>query len=394
MNPRASARLLLVLTAALPCAPLLASPGGDKDEPPKATPYKEQFKDEVLVKGARAPTKDVEVVYEGFDKVDWKSKAGSPGTRPAAEVVSIRYADAPVPFTKGMDAFRAGRWSDAETEFRGVRSAIDAGKARRFWEARATAYIGECRRRQGTRDHIPSRLKEASQSFQDALKLDPKSPILDLAYLGLADCQAAASDWDGAFKTLDDFRKIALDGGRPVWEGRSRLSRGRLLELKGEAGGAATEYADLARFAEQAAPKAPADGPERRELDYLRVQGLVSQGWALFGRAEKTRSPADVDQARKLFEGLPAATAGSPAGRASAANGAGALLLLDGKAQKALEKFVEVEVTMFQVPDEVARALWYKSKAYEALGNGPGREQAMKDLSEYYPSSEWAVRAR
>ena len=81
-------------------------------------------------------------------------------------------------------------------------------------------------------------------------------------------------------------------------------------------------------------------------------------------------------------------------GRAAAVNGIGSLLLLEGKAQKALERFIQVEVTMFQAPDEVARALWYKSKAFDALGNAVGREQAMKDLSEFHPSSEWATRAR
>ena len=159
-------------------------------------------------------------------------------------------------------------------------------------------------------------------------------------------------------------------------------------------GGAATEYADLAKFAESAALKAPGDSPERRELDAMRVNGHVAHAWALFARAEKSKGAPDLDQARKAIESLAGATAGATAGKAAAANGLGSLLLLEGKAQKALEKFIEVEVTMFQVPDEVARALWYKAKAYDALGDGPGREQAMKDLSEFYPSSEWAVRAR
>jgi tetratricopeptide (TPR) repeat protein len=392
---RAGAPTLAALAAVLfASAPGLAAPEGGKDEPPKATPYKEQFKDEILVKGARGPLKDVEVMVEGFDRVEWKGKSAPLQKKDAGEVLSIKYADLPTPFQKGMDAFRAGSWNDAETELRGVRSAIDAGKARKFWEARAQAYIGECRRRDGLKQNLPARLKEAASSFEDALRLDPKSPILDMVYLGLAECQAAASEWDPAFKTLDDFRKVAVEGAKPVWEGRSRLARGRFLERKGEVGGAATEYADLAKFAEAAALKADAESADRRDLDGLKVNGLVSKGWALYARAEKSKNAADLEEARKHFEGLPAATPGSRAGKAAAANGIGGLLLLEGKPQKALEKFMEVEVTMFQVPEETARALWYKAKAYDLLGNAAGRAEALKDLSEFYPSSEWAVRTR
>jgi tetratricopeptide (TPR) repeat protein len=367
---RAGAPTLAALAAVLfASAPGLAAPEGGKDEPPKATPYKEQFKDEILVKGARGPLKDVEVMVEGFDRVEWKGKSAPLQKKDAGEVLSIKYADLPTPFQKGMDAFRAGSWNDAETELRGVRSAIDAGKARKFWEARAQAYIGECRRRDGLKQNLPARLKEAASSFEDALRLDPKSPILDMVYLGLAECQAAASEWDPAF-------------------------RGRFLERKGEVGGAATEYADLAKFAEAAALKADAESADRRDLDGLKVNGLVSKGWALYARAEKSKNAADLEEARKHFEGLPAATPGSRAGKAAAANGIGGLLLLEGKPQKALEKFMEVEVTMFQVPEETARALWYKAKAYDLLGNAAGRAEALKDLSEFYPSSEWAVRTR
>lgn len=382
---------LLLLAATLPAA---AAPGGDKEEPPKATPYKEGFKDEILLKGARGPLKDVEILYEGCDRVEWKGKSSPVQKKDAAEVASLKYGDQPYPWTKGMDAYRTGRWEDAETEFRGVGSAVYAGKARKFWEGRAQVYVGECRRRIGARDRLPAKFKEAVSSYQEALKNEPKSPLLDVAYLGLAECQASTNDWDPAFKTLDDFRKAAVEAARPVWEGRSRLARGRFLERKGEVGGAASEYADLAKFAESAAPKAPADSADRRELEALKTAGLVSQAWALYGRAEKSKGPADIEAARKSFEGLPSATGGSPAGEAAAANGIGGLLLLEGKTQKALEKFVEVEVTRFQVPDEVARALWYKAKAYEALGNAAGKDQAMKDLSEFYPSSEWAARAR
>jgi tetratricopeptide (TPR) repeat protein len=388
-----SAIALLTLSALAP-AVLAAPPEGGKEEAPKATPYKEQFKDEIMVKGARGALTGVEVIADGWDKVEWKAKSGPVGSKPAADVISVKLADEPVPFTRGMEKFRAAQWDEAETEFRGVRSAVDAGRARKFWEARASLYVGECRRHSAARDGNAAKYKDAASSYEDAIKLDRKCPIIDVAYLGLAEAQAGAKEYDAGLKTLDDLRKLATEAGKPLWEGRARLARGRFLERKGEMGGAATEYADLARFAESASSKAPSDSHDRKDLEALRINGLVSQGWALYGRAEKSKSPADLDAAKKHFEGLGAATGGSTAGKAASSNGLGGILLLEGKPQKAVEKFIEVEVTMFQVPDEVARALWYKAMAYDRLGNGAGREQALKDLAEFHPWSEWAARAR
>ena len=392
---RYAAAVLAVAVAVAAVPSVLAAEGG-KGAAPARDAYKEQFKDEVLVRGARGPVTGVEILSEGYDKVEWKGKTSPVQSRPASEIASLKFADEPATFVRGMEAFRAGRWDEAEAEFRGVASAVDVGRARPMWEARATAWIGECRRRAATamKEKGAARFKEASGSFRDAWKKDPKSPLAEMIHLGLAEALAGGGEWDDALKALDELKAVATAAGRPVWEAEARLSRGRLLERRGEGGGAALEYEEMARFAEQAAGKAPAGSAERRDLEALRVNGLVSRGWALFGRAEKTKAPADVDAAKKWFDGLPSLTGGSAAGKAAAVNGVGGILLLEGKAQRAYERFVEVEVTMFAVPDEVARALWYKAQACERLGNAAGKEQALKDLAEFYPHSEWAGRAR
>ena len=393
MNPAARAALAALLALAAPALPAAPARAEGGKEAPRPEAPKEQFKDEVQVAGARAPATGVEVVYEGWDRVDWKAKSGPAQSKPGAEVLSVKYGDQPTPFTRGMDLFRTGRWADAEVEFRGVASAVSAGKARKFWEARANAYIGECRRRQAAMEKSDAKFKEAAESFQEAARGEPKGPLAEMIQIGLAEALAGAKDWDGASRVLDEFRKAAVEAGRPAWEARTRLARGRILEAKGEPGSAAQEYEELARAAQQAASRAQ-DPALRAALEEYRVSGLVSQGWALFARAEKTSNAADLDAARKAFDALGPATGGAPAGRAAAMNGIGAILLLEGKPWKALERFVEVEVTMYQVPDEVARALWYKAETCRRLGNSAGREQAFKDLSEFHPESEWASRAR
>ncbi len=359
-----------------------------------AQDYKEQFKDEVLVKGARGPSTGVEILSESWEKVEWKGKTGAAQSKPAAEIASLTYGDEPPPFTRGMDAWRSGRWSEAETEFRAVADAVKAGRCRKFWEARAAAYAGDSLRRTAAREKNPAKFLDAARSFEEAQKKDPKSPIADFVATGLADSLAGGNDWDGAFKALDDLRGASAAAGRPLWEAEARLSRARLLDRKGESAGAANEFQELAVFAGSKAGAVPPDSPARPALERMKVTGLVGRGWALYGRAEKTKAAADMDAAKTAFDRLPSETGNAPAGKAASLNGLGGLLLLEGKADEALRRFVEVEVTMFSAPEEVARALWYKALAYEKLGNKAAREQALKDLVEYYPWSDWAARAR
>ena len=389
-----SARLaVLSAAAALLAAGAAAGPALAEGGKAEAGP-KELFKDEIRVKGVRNPVVGVEVISETWEKVDWKAKSGPAQSRPASEATVTKYGDTPADFERGLEAWRAGRWEDAEQQFRGVKSAVEAGKARKFWEFRAAVYLGECRLRRAQKTRDAAIFTQAAETFQEAAKAEPKSPLADRLQVGLAEALAGAGKHDDALKNLDDFRKAAADAGRPVWEARARFARARVHESRGGVGEAAQEYADLASFAQSAAGKAAADPEDRRELEHARIQGLVGQGWALFARAEKTKSPQDVDAARRHFDGLPAATGGAAAGKAAALNGAGGILLLEGKAADALDLFVQVEVTQFAVPDEVARALWQKAQACDKLGDAAGKDRALKDLAEFYPGSEWANRAR
>ena len=390
---RSTRLALLSAAAALVAAGAVAGPCLAEGGKPEAGP-KEQFKDEIRVKGVRNPLTGVEVISETWDKLDWKAKTGPVQSKPSSEATVAKYGDTPADLERGLDALRAGRWEDAEQQLRGVKSAVEAGKARKFWEARAAVYLGECRLRRAAKTRDAALFTQAAETFQEAAKAEPKSPLADRLQVGLAEALSGAGKHDDALKGLDDFRKAAADAGRPVWESRARFARARVHESRGGVGEAAQEYSDLASFAQSAAGKAAPDSEDRRELEGARIRGLVGQGWALFARAEKTKSTQDVDAAKRHFDGLPAATGGAAAGKAAALNGAGGILLLEGKAADALDLFVQVEVTQFAVPDEVARALWQKSQACDKLGDAAGRDRALKDLAEFYPGSEWANRAR
>ena len=384
----------LAAAVALAVASLLAlAPGAARAAPPEGE-YKDLFKDEIQVKGARAPLAGVEVTSESFEKVEWKTKAGAPSSRPVEEVLSITYADTPTYFKNGMESFKAGRWAEAADLFRVVPESLKGGKTRKFWEARGLAWFAESLRRQAAAEKNPALYLKSAETFADALKKDPKSPILPMVYEGMADALAGGGNGAGALKSLDEYRTLAGGVKRSVWEASSSLLRARILERQGDLPAAANEYAALAALAANRAPSSPPDSADRAALERMKAAGFVGRAWALYARAEKTKSPADLDAAKACFEALSRDTAGSVAGKAAALNGQGALLLAQGKAWEALQKVAEVEVTMYAAPEEVARALWLKAQAYGKLGNNAGRDAALKDLVEYHPSSEWAARAR
>ena len=387
--PPSAALLGGVAALAGGAAALAAAPA-----PANLQEYKEAFQDRILLPGKAAPISGVEVTVESYEKIEYKPKSGALQTRKPEEVASIQYADTLPEYTRALEAWKQGRWADAEQDFRGLRSAVSAGKARKMWDARAMAYVADCRRRMAFKEKSPAKLLEAAETFAKAEKADPKSPLLDLVLLGRAECLSAAGKHDDGLAACDDLKTIAGTASLPLWEARARRLKGRILEQKGEVAAAANEYQDLANFAGGKAAGAPSGTPLRTELEALKVDGLVSKGWAIFGRAEKTRTDGDIDAARAFFESLPASTGSDEAGRAASLNGLGAVLLLQGKPKEALDKFLTVEVTLFAVPSEVTRSLWYKAKAYEQLGDQSGCEAALKDLVELYPWSEWATRAR
>ncbi len=377
---------------------LLAAVAAAQDRKPAAEkPAPEQFRDEVLVvnpKGPPSRVTGVEILSETYEKVEFKSKAGSVASKSASEVVGVKYGDVPDFYRAGVEAWKAGRFADAEQEFLGAKSAVLAGKARKWVDHRADAYIADCRRRLAADSKSPAaQYAEAAILYSKALEAEPKSPLADLLLLGRAEALSLSGKPDDALQALDALAKAAREARIPLWEARARQSRGRLMERRGESLSAANEYGDLAEFLAKEAVGA-ADAETKRALEALRVDALVRRGWALMARAEQTKNAADLDAARGWFDRVTAQTGGAAAAKAAAANGAGVAALLGGDPRAAIPKFLEVEVTRFEVPEEVARALWYKAKSYEALGDARRREEALKDLVEFYPWSEWANRAR
>jgi tetratricopeptide (TPR) repeat protein len=362
-----------------------------------AAPRDPQYKDVISHTSPRGTVRiaDVEVLSESYEKVEWKSRTGAAQSRPANEVISIVYGDSPRDFETGMEAWRTGRYADAIKQFQDAVLAVQQETARPWCSSRSKAFIGDSKRHLAERSKNPAaEFVGAVQVLEEAHKEEPKSPILDMVLTSLARAQAGAGQHDRAVKTLDELTAAARAAQKPLWEAEARLTRGSILERKGDIAGAAQEYADLAQYCQTAASPLPAGSETRTSIERMRTRGLVLQAWAAYARAEKSRADGDISTARGMFDRLVSETGGAEAGKAAARNGQGALALLKGDAKAALEAFLEVEVLRFAVPEEVTRALWYKAQAYGVLGNAKGKDAALKDLVDFYPWSEWADRAR
>ena len=115
----------------------------------------------------------------------------------------------------------------------------------------------------------------------------------------------------------------------------------------------------------------------------------MEQGWARVSWAESSGMQSTWDQAKSTFEGLLAKYPDSELVKAAALNGVGRCLL-EKDARAALLKFTEAEVVRFSARKEVARALYLKAKALRKMGRAKNADQALKDLREFFPDSEWA----
>ncbi|MHC4923777.1 MAG: tetratricopeptide repeat protein, partial [Planctomycetota bacterium] len=221
---------------------LLAFAGTAIASPPVPTTADEAFKDEVvsIEKDRERKQPPVEIVEDTYKRLAWKTRPkSSPVIRTRDRIVSYRYADEPSYYTRGLDAFRGGRWEEAAQEFRGALSAVDAGRAREWVKKHGTVYIADCRRRLAMVAANPARFQEAADTYEKALKLDPKSPMLDRIHLGMAESLSGAGKHDDALRQCDALMKIARADKLPIWEASARMLRGRILEDRGETGAAA-----------------------------------------------------------------------------------------------------------------------------------------------------------
>jgi tetratricopeptide (TPR) repeat protein len=336
--------------------------------------------------GARKTRVGVTVESAGFDQVVM-SQGGRRSTVDGADVIEIRFGDAPRDFDDATSALRSGDGDSAAAAFS---SALAARATSRGWLVEyCFAGLAESLLSLVNRD--AKNAEKSARAFDAAREANPKSLLLDRILRGLAKADLALGLPDAALAAADDLLATAKTAKRPLWEIDAHLARADALVVKGDAAGALRAVEAAGARADSAAAAAK-DADLAQRLSRAAVHAAARRTALLVAQAEATRSAESVDRARTAAEETLSKAPESSEAQASSTNAAGALLLLAGDARKALRKFVETDVLHFDVPDEAARALWYQSLCHERLGDGAARVDALKRLVAAHPASEWAGR--
>jgi len=336
--------------------------------------------------GARKTRVGVTIESAGFDQVVM-TQGGRRSSVDGADVVEIRYGDAPREFDEGRAALRSGDGDAAAASFA---AALSARATQRGWLVEhASEGLGEAFLSLSHRDE--KNAEKAAKAFGAARDANPRSLLLDRILVGLAKADLALGLADASLAAADDLVAAAKTAKRPLWEIDGQIARADALEVRRDAAGALRAL-DAAVARAEAAAVAARDGDVARSLNRAAVHAAARRTWILVADAETSRAPEALERARTAAGDLATRAPENSEAQAASTNAAGVLLLCTGDARKALRKFVETEVLHFDVPEESARALWYQALCHESLGENASRGDALKRLAASHPSSAWAGR--
>jgi tetratricopeptide (TPR) repeat protein len=377
-------RLAFGTAAALAVAASFATSARAEDKPAEKAKRPDVV---VMTEGGKVVQKPGVVESADYDKVVFVASGGRKADLPAADVVEIKWSDAPAGYEDGTRALAAGDLAAAQKGFRDALNEKDVKPDLREWLVEfGNAGLGRALLGLGEAD-------KAAEAYAKARGANAKSMILDQILSGLAEAEMMRNKGEAAAKAAEDLVAAAKSARRPSWELDAYMLRAKGELQAGDWTGAASAYDDAIRFAENA-EKSEKNDVAKKHLQRAGVQAATLKGWALVAKAEASKSTADFDAARSYFDGLASKHPNEPSVRASATNASGVAKLSSGDAKGALRLFAETEVVHFRAGAEVARALWYQAECWRKLGNEQARADRLKDLKEQFPGSEWARRAQ
>ncbi len=338
----------------------------------------------VYVQGGEQKTR-AKVVVSSADWDAVKFKAGSIG---GSTVVDIVWGDAPREYAQGLRALRTRDGRAAKDAFVGCMNARAAGIVERAWiDELAQVGLGEAYLLLALKDDAA--YGKAKNAFQAALDANAKSLHANQILRGLAEAELGQGNAAAAQKHADALVTAGRSARRPLWEVDGLFLRATTMRSSGNTAGAGTAYKDAARVAGQYASteKSPS---AKKALASLQRQAAAQAGWVVLDAAIASRKPAEFDKARTYFRSLTQKLGREPEVLAAVENALGVIKFATDDAYGALRHFQTTEVKYFSVAGEVARSLYYQSKCWEKLGDAAMQKARAKDLSDYYPKSEWA----
>jgi hypothetical protein len=338
--------------------------------------------------GARKTRTGVVVESADYEHVVFV-QAAKRATLDGADVVEVRWGDAPREFDAAVAALRRG---DAAAAADGFEAALVRRGTTRAWILEeANTGLGEALLALVPRGAAAT--ERTARVFAAARDANPKSLLSDRILLGLARAEILRGRPDAAVDAALALAASAKTAKRPAWEADAEVARAEALDEKNDRAGALSA---LDAFLEWAPARAAStkDADLARRLAAASVRAAVRKTWLLVAAAEAPGATDAAERARKFVAETAARWPADASVAAAAIDAEGALFLAAGDAKAALRKFIEAEVAHFDVPEEAARALRYEAIAFERLGDTARSAESLRLLARTYPASEAARRTR
>ena len=336
--------------------------------------------------GSKKTRTGVVVESAAYDEVAF-SVAGRRTTIDGADLVEIRWGDAPREFDAATATLRAG---DAGAALAGFEQALRARATPRGWLVEyGSTGLGEALLALAAND--AQKAGRAAHAFATAREANPKSLVLDRILSGLSKAQLLLGKPDAALAAADDLAAAAKAAKRPAWTTDALLLRAEALDSRGDEPGALRALDDLVAAAESRAAAAR-DAETIQRLRRTATHAAARATW-IHAEAVESKAAESVARAERALAGLDAKGPQDGEAQAAALNLRGAILLASGDAKAALRMFLEAEVLHFDVDEEAARAVRYQALCFERLGDDARRRERISELETSWPATEWARRA-
>jgi len=334
----------------------------------------------------------VKVTEDSIEGVTYKNQANRSERKAAGEVRNVFYGDAPTEWSRGLSEMASRQYDRAVESFKGAVNAFEAKKCGPWVKEYAAFQTARCRAAQSTME--PKKyLNEALGAIDGFLSEFPNSRLKPDALLVKGDLLLLADRSAEARGVFSDAEALAK--GRKLfvrYEFEALLGKARSYAMQKDWTHAITDYQSI----EQRAGNEVRFSSSPEAKAYLQDVVLLAagnQGDALLSKAESTNNSAHFATAKQYFEGLTSRLGDSDRVKAMSGVGVAVCLLAENKAREAMRQLAEVKVAHFSERNEVAKALYYMSKAADKLGYTKQAVIYLKELRELYPDTEWARRA-
>lgn len=336
------------------------------------------------------PIGDVNIVSESYKEIVYRLKDVPTDQRIATvRVRDVQYGSPPEAYATGLETMSRGEYENAVQSFR---LAIEKGK--RPWVNEYCLFqIGECYRLWGRSD--ASKIERAIETYAELTTKYSKSRFAPAADIARGRSLTAAGRYAEAEVHFAGLENTARSTYGIEWEIEAKLGSANNLEIQRKHGEARSKYTSIATAARnelRRIPEGDAVGALRRkQLERLADSARLREGICLIRAGSFTQ--AESFYSTMISEAIRNNNLGRLGG---AYNGRGEAYFNLKNYEKAYIDFAQTAAVYFFDEAETARALYYCGLTLEARDGKPSARSKsyFQEVTQFYPNSEWAAKAK